>query len=213
MIMYFFGSPQRESDFWNHWNSQFHDAQNPSEKQCFIFEHKFHEIWCAQNPSHTSHYCILIVPAGDFLKKQESALPRIMALVFFLAAVRMPVHILDFFNTSQARIVFFIASSPKVWSASKFFTSGIKIATIIFASSKLNENHCRILTVLPRSRFSRLRCAKPKWEHHFFAISRFWPHQNFDSRSGILITCHKVHSRAYGATKIKRAPWPPEYEF
>ena len=125
----------------------------------------------------------------------------------------MPVHILDFFNTSQARIVFSIASSPKVWSASRFFTSGIKFATIIFASSKLNENHCRILTVLPRSRFSRLRCAKPTWEHHFFAISRFWPHQNFDSRSGILITCHKVHSRAYGAAKIKRAPWPPEYEF
>ena len=90
------------------------------------------------------------------------------ARFFFLAAVRMPVHILDFFNTSQARIVFFIASSPKVWSASRFFTSGIKFATIIFASSKLNENHCRILTVLPRSRFSRLRCAKPTWEHHFF---------------------------------------------
>ena len=83
MIVHFFGSPQREADFWNPWNSQFHDAQNPSEKQCFIFDHKFHEIWGAQNPSHTSHYCILIVPAGDFLKKQESALPRIMALVFF----------------------------------------------------------------------------------------------------------------------------------
>ena len=88
--------------------------------------------------------------------------------LFFLAAVRVPVHILDFCNTSQLRIVFLIASSAKVWSPFAFFTSGFKFVIINFTSSNLNENHCRILTFFSRSRFSKSWCAKPTWEHHFF---------------------------------------------
>ena len=79
----FFGSPQREADFWNHWNSQFHDAQNPSEKHGFIFDHKIHEIWCAQNASQRSLFRIFIVLAWDFCKIKESALPRLAPLTFF----------------------------------------------------------------------------------------------------------------------------------
>ena len=79
----FFGSPPREADFWNHWNSQFHDAQNPSQKHGFIFDHKFHEIWCAQNASQRSLFRIFIVLALDFCRIKESALPRITPLTFF----------------------------------------------------------------------------------------------------------------------------------
>ena len=164
----FFGSPPREADFWNHWNSQFHDAQNPSQKHGFIFDHKFHEIWCAQNASQRSLFRIFIVLALDFCRIKESALPRITPLTFFLAAVRVPVHILGFCNTSQLRIVFSEVKTWKVLTPFAFFTSGTKIATIIFASSILNEKPCIILTVLSRSRFSRLRRAKPTWEQHFF---------------------------------------------
>ena len=88
--------------------------------------------------------------------------------LFFLAAVRVPVHILGFCNTSQLRIVFSEVKTWKVLTPFAFFTSGFKFVIIIFTSSNLNENHCRILTVFSRSRFSRLRRAKPTWEQHCF---------------------------------------------
>ena len=81
--MHFSGSPPWEADFWNRWNSQFHDAQNPSQKHGFIFDHKIHEIWCAQNASQRSLFRIFVVPAWDFLNFKESALPRITPFTFF----------------------------------------------------------------------------------------------------------------------------------
>ena len=75
--------PRREAYFLIYWKSQFWHAQNPSEKQCFISYHKSNEIWCAQNASQRSLYCMFVVPAEGFLKKQESALPRVVPLTFF----------------------------------------------------------------------------------------------------------------------------------
>ena len=120
----FFGSPPWHADFWNHWNSQFHDAQNPSQKHGFIFDHKFHEIWCAQNASQRSLFRIFIVLALDFCRIKESALPRITPLTFFLAAVQVPVHILGFCNTSQLRIVFFEGENLKSVNAVRTFHLG-----------------------------------------------------------------------------------------
>ena len=126
--------------------------------------------------------------------------------LFFLAAVQVPVHILGFCNTSQLRIVFSEVKTWKVLTPFAFFTSGTKIATIIFASSNSNEKPCIILTVLSRSRFSKLRRAKPTWEQHFFAVSRFCHHQNCDSRSGILIRWQNWHPHARRGAQKKVRP-------
>ena len=104
----FFGSPPWEADFWNHWNSQFHDAQNPSQKHGFIFDHKFHEIWCAQNASQRSLFRIFIVLALDFCKIKESALPRITPLTFFSCCrAGASTHSWEVYkSSSQAGIIF-----------------------------------------------------------------------------------------------------------
>ena len=87
---------------------------------------------------------------------------------FFLAAVRVPVHILDFCNTSQASVAFLTGTTSNVLTASALFTSGFGSGTFVCTSSILNEKHCRISTVFLRARFSRLRRFKPTREQHFF---------------------------------------------
>ena len=129
----------------------------------------------AQNASQRSLFRICIVFALDFSKDKESALSRITPLTFFLAGVRVPVHILEFFNTSPVRIVFSVAKTEKVLAPFALFTSGTKNATIIFASSILNEKPCIILTVLSRSWVPRLRRAKPTREQPFFCSFKILP--------------------------------------
>ena len=88
--------------------------------------------------------------------------------LFFIAAVRVPVHILDFCNTSQASVVFLSGTTSKVLTPFAFFTSDLRSCIIKITSSISNEKPCIILTVLSRSWFSRLRRAKPTREQHFF---------------------------------------------
>ena len=88
--------------------------------------------------------------------------------LFIIAAVRVPVHILDFCNTSQVSVAFLSGTTSKVLTASALFTSGLGSATFVCTSSILNEKHCRISTVFLRARFSRLRRFKPTREQHFF---------------------------------------------
>ena len=208
-----FGSPQRGADYSFVQNFIFLFAQNPSEKQTFNSDHKNHEIWCAQNASQRSLFRVFIVFALDVFTIKEWALPRIVALTFFSCCRAGASTHSCFFNTSPARIAFLSASSAKVWSASRFFTSGIKSVIIIFASSNFNENHCRILSVFSRSRFSKSWRAKPTCEHHFFCNFQILtsPKHRFSHRDS-----HYVSQSAllclFGDEK-KCAPWPPEYEF
>ena len=92
--------------------------------------------------------------------------------LFFLAAVRVPVHILDFCNTSQASVVFLSGTTWKVLTAFALFTSGLGSVTFVCTSSILNEKHCRISTVFPRATFSRLRRFKPTRKQDF--LRSFW---------------------------------------
>ena len=121
----------------------------------------------------THHFFVFpLLPLGTSSIPRNRHSHALWRSLFFLAAVRMPVHILDFFNTSQARSVILIASSAKVWSPFAFFTSDFQFGIIKFTSSNLNENHCRILTIFSCSRFSKLRCAKPTREQLFFCRFR-----------------------------------------
>ena len=190
----FFGSPQREADFWNPWNSQFHDAQNPSEKQGFIFDHKFHEIWCAQNASQRSLYCIFVVPAWDFLNFKESALPRITPLTFFLAAVRVPVHILDFCNTSQARIVFSSPHHRKCDRRPGFSPRAPNLQSSLLPLQSRMRNAALFWQFCRAHDFQDCDAPNPHESITFFTVSRFWHHHNCDSRARILNKLQKVAS-------------------
>ena len=122
--------------------------------------------------------------SSKYRNRHSHALRRSL---FFLASSCVPVHILGFCNTSHAIIVFLNAATSKVLTACALFTSGLDSVIIIFMPSILNENPCRILTVLPRAWFSKLHSAKPTREHHFlmqFQIFAFAKWRFPDRRCG-----------------------------
>ena len=125
---------------------------------------------------------------------------------FFLAAVRVPVHILDFCNTSQARIVFSSPHHRKCDRRPGFSPRAPNLQSSLLPLQSRMRNAALFWQFCRAHDFQDCDAPNPHESITFFAVSRFWHRHNCDSRARILINCQKWHPHARRGAQNKVRP-------